>query len=71
MAESRFSAAELIFFLPAPAPKSGQKLTIPARAETEDVRLRKDQLEVLRKTHKPFAKRCPRIQSPVAEANSS
>ena len=61
-------------------PNLGQKLTISARAESEDDRLRKDRLEVLAKiagqecpthTHKPFGKLCPRIQDPVAEANSS
>jgi hypothetical protein len=40
---------------------NSQELIFTARAETEDDRLEKDHLEVLRLTHKPFAKRCPRM----------
>jgi hypothetical protein len=61
----RFSAAERIF-LPLQHRKAlgvanSQELIFTARAETEDDRLEKDHLEVLRLTHKPFAKRCPRM----------
>lgn len=43
----------------------------PARARTEDSKLRKDRLEVLAKTHKPFEELCPRIEAPWPRRNFS